>query len=176
MKRSTTAEVVLSRRLSIPELSEQVLQMSKTGVYRESVFEALQPLATKQQIRRAIAHAKRFGLHSVPSLRDPELGTYYQLDDTKYQTLKHRLHAPESFGDDADLVQRVTQTTQTVQRMLLVAQAIATGLGCFSVVSGITGHWQVSLALGSSTIAVAGLWAAQRWLSKAIAPAKPTQL
>jgi hypothetical protein len=155
----------LSRRLSVPELSEQVLQMAKTGVYRESVFEALKPLATKQQIRRSIAHAKRFGLHSVASLRDAELGTYYQLDETKYQAVKHKLHAPENFGDDAELVQRVTHATQTVQRMLSVAKGLATGLGLLSVVSGATGHWQIGIALFSSAIGVAGLWGLQRWIA-----------
>jgi hypothetical protein len=155
----------LTRRLSVPELSEQVLQMAMTGVYRESVFEALQPLATKQQIRRSIAHAKRFGLHSVASLRDAELGTYYQLDETKYQALKHKLHAPESFGEDAELVQRVTHATQIVQRMLMAATVLAGVLGLLSAIGGITGHWQASIALFSSAIGVVGLWGLQRWIA-----------
>ena len=69
----------ISRRASVPELSRQVLEMATTGVYRESIFEALQPLATKKSIRLAIAHAKQFGMYSVAELRDDVLGTYYQI-------------------------------------------------------------------------------------------------
>jgi hypothetical protein len=157
-----------TRRLSIPELSERVLQMAKTGVYRESVFEALQPLATKQQIRKAIAHAKRFGLHSVASLRDAELGTYYQLDETKYQAWKHKLHAPDYFGEDADLMQQVTQATQSVQRLLRAAKVLAGILGLLGAIGAVTGHGQLSLALFSSAIGVMGVWGLQRWIARSI--------
>jgi hypothetical protein len=78
-------------RLSETELSQRILDMAKTGVYRESIFEAFQSLATKQQIRRAIAHAKQFGLYSVRQHRDDELGTYYEVDLAKYQSFRRLL-------------------------------------------------------------------------------------
>ena len=45
----------LAPRLSETELSQRILAMAKTGVYRESIFEAFRSLATKRQIRQAIA-------------------------------------------------------------------------------------------------------------------------
>ena len=48
--------------------------MARTGVYRQSVFEAFRSMATQRQIRDAIAQAKQFGLYTVSSLRDAELG------------------------------------------------------------------------------------------------------
>lgn len=152
----------ITRRLSISELSEQILEMAKTGVYRESVFEALRPLATQQQIRTAISHAKRFGLHSVAGLRDRELGTYYQLDLVKYQASQHLLHASQYLGKDADLLKRVAEAQESVRRMLALARGLAIVLGLASFSSAILGKSQVSLMLMSGTIAVVILWALQR--------------
>lgn len=150
--------------MSISELSEQILQMAKTGVYRESVFEALQPLATKRQIRTAIAHAKRFGLHSVASLRDGELGTYYQVDLVKYQANQHLLHSAEYLGKDADLLQRVTEAQQAVQRMLAFARGLAIVLGLLTISSVILGNQQTSWMLLGGTITAGVLWVLQRSL------------
>jgi hypothetical protein len=83
----------LAPRLSETELSQRILEMAKTGVYRESIFEAFRSLATKRQIRQAIAHAKQFGLYSVRDLRDEELGTYYQVDLAKYDSFQAALKA-----------------------------------------------------------------------------------
>jgi hypothetical protein len=150
------------RRLSVPELSQQILEMAKTGVYRQSIFEALRPLATQQQIRKAIAHAKRFGLHSIANLRDAELGTYYQVDLTQYQTQRHLLHSPAHFGEDADLLQRVTVSQQTIAQILGVARGLAIGLGVASLACGSLGWGQVSLSLLSGAIGVAFVWGLQR--------------
>lgn len=152
----------ITRRLSVSELSEQILEMAKTGVYRESVFEALQPLATQRQIRTAIAHAKRFGLHSVASLRDAELGTYYQLDWVKYQANQHLLHASEYLGKDADLLKRVTEAQQTARRMLVLARGLAIVLGLASLSCGILGQRPIGLMLLGGTIAAGLLWGLQR--------------
>lgn len=158
----TPAKAQITRRLSVSELSEQILQMAKTGVYRESVFEALQPLATKRQIRTAIAHAKRFGLHSVASLRDGELGTYYQVDLVKYQANQHLLHRSDYLGKDADLLQRVTEAQQSVRKMLAFARGLTIVLGSLTVGYIGLGSRQISLMLLGGTIAAGFLWAIQQ--------------
>lgn len=152
----------ITRRLSVSELSEQILEMAKTGVYRESVFEALHPLANKRQIRTAIAHAKRFGLHSVASLRDGELGTYYQLDRVKYEANQHLLHIAEYLGKDADLLNRVSEAQQAVRRMLIFARGLAIVLGLASLSCGLVGQRQIGLMLLGGTIAAGLLWSLQR--------------
>jgi len=72
-----------TQRLSATELTGRILDMARTGVYRQSVFEAFRSMATQRQIRDAIAQAKQFGLYTVSSLRDAELGTYYQVEPAK---------------------------------------------------------------------------------------------
>ncbi len=157
---------VITRRLSVPELSQQILTMATLGVYRESVFEALRPMATKKQISAAIAHAKRFGLHSVASLRDDELGTYYEVDLVKYQSLEHAIATPAHFGDDADLVARVMAANSAVQRMLTVAQGLAILLGVVGVLCVFEHQNQLGMGFLSGAMSVAGLWAVQRSLIK----------
>ncbi|HEY9615259.1 MAG TPA: hypothetical protein V6C64_00360 [Microcoleaceae cyanobacterium] len=155
---------VITRRPSVPELSQRIIAMAKTGVYRESVFEALQPLATKKQIREAIAHAKRFGLHSVANLRDSELGTYYQVDWVKYESFKDTLHSPIHLGKDAELVQRVTDATTAVQRMLAIARGLTIALGMSSVLGFLGGQDHLSFGLLSATIGATVVWQWQQWL------------
>ncbi len=157
---------IITRRLSVPELSQQILEMAKVGVYRESVFEALQPLATKKQIGAAIAHAKRFGLHSVASLRDDELGTYYQVDLVKYQSLAHAIATPANLGDDADLIERVMDATSAVQRMLTIAKSLAILLGVVGVICLLEDRHQLGTGLLSGAISASGIWALQRSLVK----------
>lgn len=157
---------VITRRLSVPELSQQILTMAKAGVYRESVFEALRPMATKKQISAAIAHAKRFGLHSVASLRDDELGTYYQVDLVKYQSLEHAIATPAHLGDDAELLERVMSANTAMQRMLVVAQGIAALLGIIGALCLLSDRHQLGIGLLSGAFSVAGVWAMQRSLSQ----------
>ncbi|HEY9647722.1 MAG TPA: hypothetical protein V6C88_15205 [Chroococcidiopsis sp.] len=154
----------ISRRLSVPELTQQILDMGQTGVYRESVFEALRPLATKKQITQAIAHAKRFGLHSVATLRDAELGTYYQVDRVKYQASQHLIHSPSHFGQDADLSQRVVESTETVRRMLAVVKVLAIALTVVGMVCLGAGQAQLSYGLLSGALSAALVWLLQRSL------------
>lgn len=150
-----------ARTSSIPDLSQRILAMAKTGVYRESIFEALQPLATKKSIRLAIAHAKKFGLYSVASLRDDTLGTYYQLDEEKYASLQHALAAAIPYDDD-DLMERAIATTHILDRVLMTAQAIAValflgGLSCWGL-----GYrdWCAALLIGAAS--VGGTWVIQK--------------
>ena len=157
---------VITRRLSVPELSQQILTMAKSGVYRESVFEALHPMATKKQISAAIAHAKRFGLHSVASLRDDELGTYYQVDLVKYQSLEHAIASPTHVGDDADLLVRVMAANNAVQRMLVIAKGLATILGIIGTLCLLDNRNQLGIGSLSGAMSAAGIWALQRSLIK----------
>lgn len=157
---------MLSQRLSVSELSQKILEMASTGVYRESVFEALQPFATKKQIREAIAHAKRFGLYSVASLRDSELGTYYQLDQRQYTTLQHALHSPIHLGKDAELTQRLTSATQITHQMLILAKGLGIVLILPGVLSWVTGLHQLSVGFLGAAVGVIILWRLQQQFAK----------
>ncbi|MEM9452131.1 MAG: hypothetical protein AAGA75_26880 [Cyanobacteria bacterium P01_E01_bin.6] len=158
---------VQSRTANVTELSQRILDMSKTGVYRESIFEALQPLATKKSIRIAIARAKKFGLHSVASLRDETLGTYYQLDTEKYTSLHHALDSPMPHEDEA-LLERAIAANLALNRMLMVAKGIAFallmgGLGCWVI-----GQRDASAGLMIGAASAAGTWALQHRLAKRV--------
>jgi len=152
----------IARRLSVVELSQQVLEMGKSGVYRESVFEALRPMATKGQIRQAIAHAKKFGLHSVANLRDPQLGTYYQLDLVTYQSLQHLVESSLPLLDDGKALQKLTAATVTVQRMLALVNGLAVGLAVLGIACSLTGQAQLGLGLFSGALSLGVVWAMQR--------------
>jgi hypothetical protein len=158
---------LITRRFSVSELSQKILEMATTGVYRESVFEALQPVATKKQISEAIAHAKQYGLHSVASLRDPELGTYYQLDPVKFEALFPTLHATPP-GKDADLMQRLTNATRTTQHMLMLAQAFGLVLLLSGFAAWLTGLHQLSFGFWGASMSAILLWRLQRQLSQKI--------
>jgi hypothetical protein len=163
-----SATTIITRRLSVGELSQRILAMATTGVYRASVLEALQPLASQKQIARAIAHAKRFGLHSVASLRDAELGTYYQVDLVKYAAHQHLLTSAAHLGEDAELVDRVTQANQAVQSMLAIARSLGGLLVIATIVAWANGWQQLSVILCSSAASALGVWAMQKsWLPKA---------
>ncbi|MEB3357849.1 MAG: hypothetical protein VKK04_14055 [Synechococcales bacterium] len=156
---------LLTQRPSVSELSQRILDMAKTGVYRESVFEAFAPIATKKQIRLAIAHAKKFGLYSVASLRDDQLGTYYQLDGATYQARQHAIHQvanPETIE---------TMTTDRARQILAITLAAAWGVASVFLVLGILGWVAGQKALGSGLLLGAGCTFAhgflQRHLTKA---------
>jgi len=150
-------------RLSETELSQRIMEMAKTGVYRESIFEAFQPLATKKQIRSAISHAKQFGLYSVRHLRDPDLGTYYEVDLTKYQSFLAALEANIHLPAENDLAAQILASTQTIRVMLVIPGSIA--LGCL-LVGGfcfITGHLQSGRFAWISAASIGGIWALQNY-------------
>jgi hypothetical protein len=159
-------ESLITQRLSTSELSQKILEMAKTGVYRESIFEAFYPLATKKQIREAISHAKRFGLGTVASLRDSDLGTYYQLDQSKYQSLQHLLHSPLHLGKDAELTQRLNNANQTIQHMLIAASSFGALLAVFGVLCWISGWHSVSLSLLGASFGTIVLWQFQRYVAQ----------
>ncbi|NJP09904.1 MAG: hypothetical protein HC866_10815 [Leptolyngbyaceae cyanobacterium RU_5_1] len=156
----------IARRLTVAELSQRILEMAKTGVYRASVFEAFQPVATKKQISQAIRHAKQFGLHSVAKLRDVELGTYYQVDAVKCQSLQQIVRTTVPLESPEDLLKRTTTALLTIQRMLAVAGggAIALfGIGLFCL---ITSKPQLGLGLLTSAASAIGVWVLQKAVAK----------
>lgn len=156
----------IARRLSVAELSQQILEMGKSGVYRESVFEALQPMATKKQIRQAIAHAKKFGLYSVADLRDSQLGTYYQLDLVTYQSLQHLVESSLPLAEDGKALQKLTDATATVQRMLALSQGLAVAMVVLGIACSLTGQPQAGFGLFSGALSVGVVWAMQRAIAR----------
>lgn len=157
---------LITQHFSTADLSQKILDMAATGVYRESIFEALQPIATKKQIREAIAHAKRFGLCSVASLRDPDLGTYYQLDRVKYQSFRHLLHSPAYLGHDADLTQRLTNANQTIRHLLIAGSSFTVLLSIFGVLCWLSGWHQVGGSLIGAALGTFLLWQVQRYIGQ----------
>jgi len=153
-----------SRRLSTLELSQKILDMGKTGVYRESVFEALQPYATKRQIREAIAHAKQLGLHSVAQMRDAELGTYYQLDLAKYQAVQPSLQEILPLMQKSDLAQHLLETNRAMEQMLGVTRLFWMVLAIAGASSFLVGWTRFGFGAVSGAVSVAILWGIQRRL------------
>lgn len=153
-------------RLSQTELSQRILEMAKTGVYRESIFEAFQSLATKKQIRVAIAQAKQFGLYSVRDLRDAELGTYYQVELSKYQSFLAVLKADIALPAEDDLAAQILAATQTIRVML----AISGGIALLGLIIGglclVTGHLQSGRLTWVSAASVGSIWALQNYLAR----------
>ena len=150
-------------RLSELELSQRILEMAKTGVYRESIFETFQSLATKRQIRSAIAHAKQFGLYSVRHLRDAELGTYYQIDLEQYQSFQAAVKAAVPLQGH-DVAAQLLATTQALRTLLAIARSFTL---IFLIAGGLcllTGHLQSGRLAWVSAVSVGGIWLLQhRW-------------
>lgn len=119
---------LIPQKLSVSELTGRILQMAQTGVYRESIFEAFQPVATKREIRSAIAQAKQFGLRSVAAMRDTDLGTYYQADPAQYPVFQAALKAAILPENEETLAQRMIRLTQAIQAMLVLAGGSALAL------------------------------------------------
>lgn len=160
----------LTRRLSVAELRDRILTMATTGVYRQSVFEAFQPVATQQQIRSAITQAKRIGLKSVATLRDPELGTYYQLDQARYQLLKaqsQRTFEPPA-GDDG--VHQAIAAHQVIQTMLTLAGSVTIILAIATAVNWLSNHHHTSSITAVAALCTGGLWRLQHWVAYHRAP------
>lgn len=153
-----------AQRLSDSELSQRILEMAKTGVYRESIFETFHSFATKKQIRCAIAHAKQLGLYSVKDLRDSELGTYYQLNADKYQSFRAALKAsvPMTVGDD--LAAQMLAMTQSIRRMLAIAGSFTIFFLVLGGVCFVTGHLQSGRFAWMSAASIGSVWLLQhRW-------------
>ncbi|MGB3202269.1 MAG: hypothetical protein WBA99_15300 [Nodosilinea sp.] len=148
------------------ELTDRVLTMAKTGVYRQSVFEALGPVATRQQIREAIAQAKQFGLYTVSALRDDELGTYYQVELARYESFQAAAKALATGAPPENLADQVVATHSALRAMLTTVAASTLGLGMLGGWCLLDGHTQLGRGLWLGAIVAGGLWSVQRWIAR----------
>lgn len=155
-----------TQRLSTSELTGRILEMAQTGIYRESIFETFRPVATKRQIRSAIAQAKQFGLHSVAALRDGELGTYYQVEHSKYQIFQEAIRTTSSLAAGEDLGQQIISTTRAIKAMLVVAGGSALGLFAIGSVCLLSGHTQSGSTFWLGSVLAGGLWLVQRSIAQ----------
>jgi hypothetical protein len=148
------------------DLTDRVLTMAKTGVYRQSVFEALGPVATRRQIRDAIAQAKRFGLYTVATLRDADLGTYYQVDPASYDSFQAAAKTLESSLTSGDLSAQLVTTHHALRTMLTTVAASTLGLGLLGGWCLLDGHTQLGRGLWLGALVAGGLWGVQRWIAR----------
>ena len=160
------AKGLITTRLSMNELTGRILEMAQTGVYRESLFETFRPVATKKQVKSAIALAKQFGLHSDPALRDEDLGTYYQADPSRVQSFQSVINSSLMLQAGDDMAQRVQMAMQTVKMMLVVSGGSAIALllvGCGYVLSG---KAEAAAMWWTSALCVGGIWLWQKSVAR----------
>lgn len=157
-----------TQRLSATELTGRILDMARTGVYRQSVFEAFRPMATQRQIRDAIAQAKQFGLYTVPSLRDEELGTYYQVEPAQYESFVAASKTGIAPQSSNDLAQYMVQTNQAIRTMLVSVATCTVGLGLTGGWCLLSGQLQTGRMLWLGALVAGGLWAVQRTIAKRV--------
>ncbi|MEM9218180.1 MAG: hypothetical protein AAGD25_28045 [Cyanobacteria bacterium P01_F01_bin.150] len=155
---------LISRRASVIELSSRVMEMATTGVYRESIFEALHPLATKKTIRLAIANAKQFGMYSIADLRDDVLGTYYQIDISQYQASKNALQSPLVPEDPAQAIQLAADVISTTRWMVRLTLFTSIFLVSMGIVCSWLEYGQLRSGLFVSAGIVWSIWHLQRRL------------
>lgn len=159
-------DLATATRLSMNELTGRILEMAQTGVYRESLFETFRPVATKKQVKGAIALAKQFGLHSDPSLRDDELGTYYQVDPTRVQSFQSVINSSLMLQAGDDMAQRVQVAIQTVKLMLVVSGGSAIALLLIGVGYVLSGKTETAAMWWTSALCVGGIWLWQKSVAK----------
>lgn len=160
------SESKITMRLSMNELTERILEMAQTGVYRESLFEAFRPVATKKQVKSAIALAKQFGLHSNPALRDAELGTYYQVDSRRLETFRSAISNTLELSAGDDIAQKFMLATRIVRLMLLVSGASAVSLLLIGGGYILSGKGETAAALWTSALCAGGIWLWQKKVAK----------
>ncbi|MGC1527952.1 MAG: hypothetical protein WA783_18045 [Phormidesmis sp.] len=156
----------LSTQLSMNELTGRILDMAQTGIYRESLFEAFQPVATKKQVKAAIALAKQFGLQTDPALRDAELGTYYQADSQKVATFQTIIQNSIALSAGDDMAQKVLLATRTVRLMLVVSGGGAIALVVIGSSYLITGKPEAAALWWTSALCAGGIWLWQKSVAK----------
>ena len=155
---------------SMNELTGQILAMAQTGIYRESLFETFRSEANKKQISAAIALAKQFGLRSDPTLRDSELGTYYQVDIDRVAAFQKAIEDSAKSGivlsAGENMAERLQSAVQTVRLMLVAAQI---GMITLILIGGgylITGQSESAAIWWTSALCVSGLWLCQKTIAK----------
>ena len=160
------ANKLMSAQLSMNELTGRILDMAQTGVYRESLFEAFRSIATKRQVRESITLAKQFGLRSDPSLRDAELGTYYQVDPGKVQSFQSAIQNAITLQPGDDLAQQIQLAMRTVKLMLLVSGASAIALLLVGASYVLAGRAEAAAAWWTSALCAGGIWLWQKTVAK----------
>ena len=153
-------------QLSMNELTGRILEMAQTGVYRESLFETFRPVATKKQVKGAIALAKQFGLRSDPTLRDEELGTYYQAEPEKVQSYQAVIARSLMLQAGDDMAQRVQVAMQTVKMMLVVSGGSAIALLLIGGGYVLSGKTEAAAMWWTSALCVGGIWLWQKNVAK----------
>ncbi|MEL6937626.1 MAG: hypothetical protein AAFO84_00365 [Cyanobacteria bacterium J06598_1] len=153
-------------RLSMNELTGRILDMAQTGVYRESLFEAFKPVATKKQIKAAIALAKQFGLQTDPTLRDTDLGTYYQADLAKVTAFQTSIQNSVALSAGDDMAQKVLIASRTVKLMLVVSGGSAIALLLLGTSYLIAGKAETAALWWTSALCVGGIWLWQKAVAK----------
>jgi hypothetical protein len=157
---------LINTQLSMNELTGRILEMAQTGVYRESLFETFRPIATKREVRGAIALAKQFGLRSDSSLRDAELGTYYQVPPDKAQAFQTTVQNSIVLSVGDDMARRVQIATQTVKLMLVVSGGGAIALFLLGGGYVLAGRPTAAALWWTSGLCVSGIWVWQKSLAK----------
>ncbi len=154
--------VAITTQLSMNELTGRILDMAQTGVYRESLFEAFKPVATKKQIKAAIALAKQFGLHTDPTLRDSELGTYYQADVQKVTAFQSAIQNSVQLCAGDDMAQKVLVASRTVKMMLVVSGGGAIALLLLGTSYLLAGKAEAAALWWTSALCAGGIWLWQK--------------
>ncbi len=157
---------LMSAQLSMNELTGRILDMAQTGVYRESLFEAFRSIATKRQVRESITLAKQLGLRSDPSLRDSELGTYYQVDPDKVQSFQLAIQNSVTLQPGDDLAQQIQIAMRTVKLMLMVSGASAIALLLIGASYVLAGKAEAAAAWWTSALCAGGIWLWQKSVAK----------
>lgn len=157
-----------TQRLSVTDLTGRILDMARTGVYRQSIFEAFRSMATQRQIRDAIAQAKQFGLYTVPSLRDDDLGTYYQVEPAKYESFVEASKTGITPQSATDLASYMVQTNQAIRTMLTAVASCTVGLGLTGGWCLLSGQLQTGRLLWLGALVAGGLWGVQRTIAKRV--------
>lgn len=121
-------------------------------------------MATKQQVKSAIALAKQFGLHSDPSLRDEELGTYYQADPKKPQSYQAVVDSSLMLKAGDDMAQRVQVAMQTVKLMLVISGGGAIALLLIGGGYVLGEKIEAAAMWWTSALCVSGIWLWQKTL------------
>ena len=152
----------ITAQISLNDLTGRILDMAQTGVYRESLFETFRPVATKRQVKEAIALAKQFGLHSDPTLRDTELGTYYQVDPLKVKSFQNAIQHSIVLSAGDDMAQRVYAATRTVKLMLVVSGASAIALLLLGSTYVLAGKAEAAAIWWTSALCAGGIWLWQK--------------
>ena len=163
-----TTQYPIAAQLSMNELTGRILDMAQTGVYRESLFETFRPVATKRQVKSAIALAKQFGLHSDPALRDPELGTYYQADRQRVQSFQTVIGQSIVLSAGDDIARRIQLATRTVKLMLVVSGGGAIALLVLGVGYVLAGNSEAAAVWWTSALCAGGIWLWQKNVARQV--------